>query len=142
MDEKTFVMLKPESVAGGHVGEILMRVEKAGFRLQAMKLVKVTLGQAEKLYEMHVGKSFYGDLINHIMSGPTLPMVVEGKEAVKRVRGMVGATNPEKAEAGTIRRDFGLSVTKNAIHAADSPENAEREIKIFFKPEEILTSYT
>ncbi|WP_309492943.1 nucleoside-diphosphate kinase [Candidatus Hecatella orcuttiae] len=138
MVEKTFAILKPETVARGLVGEVLRRIEQEGFRICAAKLVKATEKQAEKLYEMHVGKPFYKELLSHITSGPIFVMVVEGESAVQRLRALVGATNPAEAEKGTIRGDYGLTVTKNAIHAADSQENARRETAIFFAPEEIL----
>jgi nucleoside-diphosphate kinase len=131
-------MLKPEAISRGLIGEILKRIEKGGFKILALKLLKPTLKQAEKLYEMHVGKSFYHELVDHITSGLVLPLVVEGEDAIKKIRSLIGATNPAQAETGTIRRDFGLSVTKNVIHAADSPENAKRETSIFFTAGEIL----
>jgi len=139
MPERTFAMLKPETISRGLIGEIVKRIEDGGFTILAMKMTKPTLKQAEKLYEMHLGKGFYQELVDHITSGPVLPMIVEKGEAIKKLREMVGATNPSQAEAGTIRRDFGLSVTQNTIHAADSPENAEREAKIFFTADEVLS---
>lgn len=138
MVEKTFVMLKPETVSRNLSGEIVKRIENAGFRIVAMKLTRASLQQAQKLYEPHIGKSFYNELIQHIISGPILPMIVEKADAIKRMRTLIGATNPAQAETGTIRKDFGISLTKNAIHAADSPQNAEREAKIFFNVNEII----
>jgi len=138
MAERTFVMLKPEAVTRRLSGEIIKRIEKEGFRIVAVKLTKATLEQAERLYEVHVNKSFYKELVNNITSGPILPMVVEGKDAVRRMRALIGATNPAQAEVGTIRRDFGLSITKNVIHAADNPENSQKEIEIFFSEDEIM----
>ncbi|MEM2960816.1 MAG: nucleoside-diphosphate kinase [Candidatus Bathyarchaeia archaeon] len=138
MVERTFVMLKPETVSRNLIGEVIKRIESAGFRVVAMKLTKATLQQAQKLYEPHIGKSFYNELIQHITSGPILPMIVEKEDAVNRMRAFIGATNPAQASVGTIRKDFGISITKNAIHAADSPQNAEREAKIFFNANEIL----
>lgn len=104
-----------------------------------MKFVKANLSQAEKLYEPHKGKSFYNELINHITSGPIIPMIVVGEDAVKRMRMLIGATNPKEAKPGTIRGDLGISITMNIIHAADSPENFIRESKIFFNENEILS---
>ncbi|MFH1328349.1 MAG: nucleoside-diphosphate kinase [Candidatus Bathyarchaeota archaeon] len=138
MNERTFVMIKPEAVARGLIGDILKRIESEGFHILSVKLIRATVADGERLYEMHASKSFYNELINHVTSGPILPMVVEGPKCIARIRQMAGATNPAKAEAGTIRGDFGISVTKNIIHSADSPENAEREIKIFFNEREIL----
>lgn len=136
--EKTFAIIKPETVARRLIGEVLKRIEQEGFKVCAAKLLRATVKQAEKLYEMHVGKPFYKELLDHITSGPIFAMVIEGENAVQRLRTLVGATNPAEAEKGTIRGDFGLTITKNAIHAADSPENAERETSIFFTSEEIL----
>ncbi len=134
------VLLKPETVSRGLVGEIISRIEKRGFSITSLKIVLVTRGQAEELYVVHRGKPFYESLIEHITSGPVVAMVVEGLDVVHVVRQMIGATNPCEADPGTIRRDYGLTITKNAIHATDSLENAEREIKIFFKSEEIISS--
>lgn len=134
------VLLKPETVSRGLVGEIISRFEKRGFSTTSFKIVLVTRGQAAELYVMHRGKPFYESLIEHITSGPVVAMVVEGLDVVRVMRQMIGATNPCEADPGTIRRDYGLTITKNAIHAADSLENAEREIKIFFKSEKIISS--
>lgn len=139
--EQTFTMLKPETIMRGLIGEVIARIEKRGFNVVAMKMVNVTPKQAATLYEMHKGKPFYNKLIRHIRSGPVVVMVVEGPDVVKSLRQMIGATNPSKAEKGTIRGDYGLTETKNVIHAADSLKNAKREIKIFFSKDEIF-SYT
>ena len=137
--ERTFAILKPETVSNRLVGEVIGRLEKAGFKILAMKLIWATREQAEKLYEVHVGKPFYLELINHITSGPIVPMVLEAEDAVSRLRKLIGATDPAKAEPGTIRGDLGITITKNIIHAADSPESFEREHKIFFSQGEILS---
>ncbi|MBS7643353.1 nucleoside-diphosphate kinase [Candidatus Bathyarchaeota archaeon] len=137
--ERTLVLLKPETVLRGLVGEIISRIEKRGLSITSFKIVSVTRRQAEELYIMHRGKPFYESLIEHITSGPVVAMVVEGLDAIRTMRRMIGATNPCEADPGTIRGDYGLTITKNVIHAADSFENAEREIKIFFKPEEIIS---
>lgn len=139
MVEKTFVFLKPETIMRGLVGETVSRIENKGFNIAAMKLVWMTRDQAERLYEMHRGKEFYEQLIEHVTSGPIVAMVVEGPYAIRAVRKMVGATNPVEAEPGSIRGDYALVTTSNIIHASDSQENAEREIKIFFRKEEILS---
>jgi len=137
--ERTFVFLKPETIMRGLVGEIVSRIENKGFNIAAMKLLWMTRDQAGRLYEIHRGKEFYEQLIEHVTSGPILAMVVEGPYAIRAVRKMVGATNPVEAEPGSIRGDYALVTTCNIIHASDSRENAEREIKIFFKGEEILS---
>lgn len=134
------MLLKPETILRGLVGEIISRIERRGLSIASFKMVSVTRRQAEELYTMHRGKPFYESLIEHITSGPVVAMVVEGLDAIRVMRRMIGATNPCEAEPGTIRGDYGLTITKNVIHAADSLENAEREIKIFFKPEEIIST--
>lgn len=139
MSERTFVFLKPEAVARGLIGEILMRIERKGLCIAAMKLTQMSREQAEKLYEMHRGKKFYEELIKHVTSSPVLALVVEGPNAIKVLRKLAGATDPTEAEAGTIRGDYALQVTPNVIHAADSRENASREIPIFFSQKEILS---
>ena len=139
MSELTFAMLKPETIKLGLIGEIIESLEERRWKIVAMKLIKVTRKQAEKLYEIHKGNPFYRGLVKHILSGPVVVMVVKGNRVVKGLRKAIGATDPKKARAGTIRTDFGVSIEQNIIHAADSLENAEREIKIFFKPNEILS---
>lgn len=138
MTEHTLVFLKPEAVMRGIMGEIISRIERKGFNIAAMKLTQLTKSQAERLYEMHKGKSFFDALVQHVTSGPVLAIIVEGPNAVSVIRNMIGKTNPQEAQPGTIRADYGLNVTKNVIHASDSQESAEREIKIFFSKHEIL----
>ena len=138
MIERTFAMLKPDAVTRGLIGQVIARLEAKGLKVVAMKMLKVDRKMAERLYEIHKGKPFYDGLIEYSMSGPVVAMILEGEGAVRRLRQVIGATDPVKAEPGTIRRDFGLGVLKNVIHAADSPENAEREMQIFFEESEIL----
>lgn len=135
--EDVFIMLKPEAVKHNLIGRIIDRIEKAGFKIVAMKMLRASLDQAERLYEVHKGKPFYEELIRHITSGPIVAMVVRGENAVKKLRKMAGATDPREAEKGTIRGDFGISITENVIHVADSLENSRREIPIFFSEMEI-----
>jgi nucleoside-diphosphate kinase len=132
-------MLKPSTVARGLVGKVVGRVELKGLKIVAMKLTWVTEEKAAKLYSAHKGKPFYTSLVEFITSGPIVAMVVEGDEAVKVVRKLIGATNAKEAEPGTIRGDFAMSNQKNAIHASDSVENAKCEMNIFFASEEILS---
>jgi nucleoside-diphosphate kinase len=139
LSERTFVFLKPEAIMRDLVGDIIGRIEKRGLNIIAMKLTWMTKEQAERLYEMHKGKHFYQELIDHVTSGPILAIIVEGPNAVKLMRKIIGATDPVEAEPGTIRGDYALAKTCNIIHASDSSENAEREMKIFFKPNEILS---
>jgi len=135
--ERTFVFLKPEAVRRGLIGEILMRIEKKGLRIRALRLYRMTRQEAEELYAPHKGKEFFERLVEHVISGPILLMVIEGPGAIRAMRQLIGATDPLEAVPGSIRGDYGLNITANIIHAADSPENAEREMRIFFKDEEI-----
>ncbi len=138
MKERTLVFLKPGAVIRGLMGEIITRIERKGLKITAMKLLRLNKEKAEELYEMHRGKTFFQELVAHVTSGPVLAMVVEGPNAITVMRNLIGKTNPLEAGPGTIRGDYALNVTKNVIHASDSPENAEREIRIFFKEEEIV----
>jgi nucleoside-diphosphate kinase len=135
--EQTFSFLKPESVMRGLIGEIVSRFERKGLLLVGAKLMQMSHDQAERLYGVHKGKPFFNELVSHVTSGPVFLMVWEGPNAVTVVRNLVGATNPLNAAAGTIRGDFALQVTPNAIHGADSPENAKREMSIFFPSSEV-----
>jgi nucleoside-diphosphate kinase len=137
--EQTFVMLKPSTVARAMVGKVVQRIEEKGLKIVAMKLTQVTKETASQLYKVHKGKPFYDDLADFITSGPVVAMVLEGDEAVKVTRRLIGATNAKEAEPGTVRGDFALSNQKNVVHASDSVENARSEMAIFFEPEEILT---
>jgi len=138
LKERTLVFLKPSAVIRGLMGEIISRIERKGLKITAMKLLKLSREKAEELYEMHKEKAFFQELVSHVTSGPVLAMVIEGPNAIAVMRNLIGKTNPLEASPGTIRGDYALNVTKNVIHASDSPENAEREIKIFFKEEEIV----
>jgi nucleoside-diphosphate kinase len=131
-------MVKPDGVKRGLVGEVIGRLEKKGLQLKAMKLLQVTPELAGKHYEEHKDKSFYPDLIKFITSGPSVPMVWEGRDAVTVVRTAMGATDPVKAVPGTIRGDFGLAMTENIVHGSDSDESAERELALYFVPEELV----
>jgi nucleoside-diphosphate kinase len=139
MTERTFAMIKPDAVERGLIGQVIARLEDKGLKVVAMRMLRVDRKMAERLYEIHRGKPFYDGLMEYSMSGPVVAMILEGEDAVKRLRQAIGATDPAKAEPGTIRHEFGLSVLKNVIHAADSPENAEREMRIFFEKSEILS---
>jgi nucleoside-diphosphate kinase len=139
--ERTYLMVKPDGVQRGLCGEIVNRFEKKGLKLVAMKLMVIPKDVAENHYGEHKGKKFYDSLISYITSGPVLAMVWEGDNAVAVCRNMMGKTNPQESAPGTIRGDYGMQTGMNLIHGSDSPESAEREIKIFFKPEE-LVSYT
>jgi len=136
--ERTFVMVKPDGVQRGLVGEIISRIERKGLKIVAMKMLRIPKELAEEHYAEHRAKPFFSSLLSYITSGPVVAMVVEGKNAVKVVRKLVGATNPSEAEPGTIRGDFGLDLGRNVVHASDSAASAEREIGLFFRNEEIL----
>jgi nucleoside-diphosphate kinase len=139
--ERTFSFIKPESVMRGLIGEIISRFERKGLTLVAAKLIQMSPEQAQRLYDVHRGKQFFQQLLSHVTSGPVFVMIWEGPNAVAVVRNLVGATNPAVAAPGTIRGDLALNVTPNAIHAADSVENANRELAIFFTAQEI-TGYS
>lgn len=140
MSELEFVMIKPDAVKRGLVGEIISRIERKGLKIKALKMIQMSKEMAEKLYEEHRGKPFFEDLVGYVTSGPVVVMVVEGPNAVYVMRKMIGDTDGSKAEPGTIRGDFALSKARNLIHATDSPEKVEREMSIFFKKEELLNT--
>ncbi|MCQ2559999.1 MAG: nucleoside-diphosphate kinase [Clostridia bacterium] len=136
--EKTYVMIKPDGVQRGLVGEIITRFEKKGLKLAALKLLQITPELAGQHYGEHKGKPFFENLVEYITSGPVVAMVWEGREAVAAARKMMGATRPMEAELGTIRADFGMDVERNLIHGSDSVASAEKEIKLFFDPDEVI----
>ena len=138
--ERTFVAIKPDGVQRGLVGEIVKRFEQKGYKIAALKMLQVTDAQARAHYAEHEGKPFYPRLIKYIQSGPVVAMVIEGYNAVAGVRHLMGATNPDNAEVGTIRADFAQLMGYNVVHGSDSVESAEREIKIYFNENEIFTS--
>ena len=137
--ERTYLMVKPDGVQRGLCGEIVSRFEKKGLKLIAMKLMIIPKDVAENHYGEHKGKKFYDSLISYITSGPVLAMVWEGENAVSICRNMMGKTNPAESAPGTIRGDYGMVTGLNIIHGSDSVESAEREIRIFFKPEELVS---
>ncbi|MEG0217051.1 MAG: nucleoside-diphosphate kinase [Raoultibacter sp.] len=130
--QKTYIMIKPDGVRNGHIGEIINRFERAGLSLERMELGMVTTDQAKANYAEHEGKPFYDGLVSYITSGPVVKMVISGEGAVLKCRSLMGATDPAAAAPGTIRGDFGLVMDENVIHGSDSPESAEREMGIFF----------
>ena len=141
MAERTFIAIKPDGVKRNLIGKIITRFEEKGYKIIGLKLLQATEEMAAKHYAEHVGKSFYNRLIYYITSAPIVAMVVEGYNAVESVRHMVGATDPLKADVGTIRADFAQIMQYNVIHASDSLASAEREIDIYFKPEEIYDNW-
>jgi len=131
------VLLKPDAVQRGLVGEIVRRFEDRGLKLVAMKMLRVSRSLAESYYAEHKGKAFFEPLMAYISSGPVVAMVLEGDGSVALVRTMMGKTNAAEAEPGTIRGDYGLTIGRNVIHGSDGPESAKREIGFFFKPDEL-----
>lgn len=137
--EKSLVIIKPDGVQRGLVGEILGRLERRGLRLVAMKMQSVSPELAARHYAVHQGKPFYDGLVSYISSSPVVVLAVEGNKAIEAVRQTVGATNPTAAAPGTIRADFGLEIGRNLIHASDGPETAAQELALWFAPEEFVT---
>lgn len=136
--EWTLAMLKPDALARNLTGTIVQRLEQEGFRIIAIRKVRLSESTARKFYEIHQNKPFFSSLIRYITSGPVIAMVLERENAVAHLRKVMGATDPAQAEPGTIRHQFGLSIERNTIHGSDSPENAEREILFFFSLEELV----
>jgi nucleoside-diphosphate kinase len=137
--EQTYVMVKPDGVQRGLCGEIVSRFEKKGLKIVAMKFMLIDKATAEVHYGEHKGKKFFDSLISFITSGPVLAMVMEGDNAVAVCRNLMGKTNPQESAPGTVRGDFGMVTGMNLIHGSDSITSAEREISIFFKPEELVS---
>lgn len=131
--EQSLVFIKPDAVKKQFVGQIIARFEANGLQIVSLKKMAMTCELADKHYAEHVDKPFYPGLREFVTSGPIVAMVLEGEGAIAKIRTLCGATNPEEADAGTIRADFGGSMTENAVHASDSSESAAREIGIFFK---------
>ena len=137
MIERTLSIIKPDAVARGLIGEILRRLESGGLKVMATKLVRLTPEQARAFYAVHKDRPFFAGLTEYMSFGPILVSVLEGEGAIMRNREIMGATNPAKAAPGTIRREWGKDVEKNAVHGSDGAETAASEIGFFFKPEEI-----
>jgi nucleoside-diphosphate kinase len=139
--ERTLVLIKPDGVKRGLVGTLLARFELKGLKIVAARFFQMTPEHAARHYAEHQGKPFFNGLVQHITSGPLLALALEGRAAIPVVRLMTGATNPQTAAPGTLRGDFGLAMTANLIHASDSPASAERELGLFFRPEDYV-AYT
>ncbi len=135
---RTFTMIKPDAVSAGHTGAILAKINEAGFRIIAMKLTKLSKERAGQFYEVHKERPFYGELVDFMSSGPIVAAVLEKDNAVEDFRKLIGATNPAEAEPGTIRALYAKSIGENAVHGADSDENAEREASFHFAQTEIF----
>ena len=139
--ERTFIAIKPDSVQRGLIGKIIIRIEDKGFKIIGLKMLHVTEELAAKHYAEHVNKPFYKDLVKFITSAPIVAMVVAGENAVSAMRQLMGKTNPDNAEAGSIRASFSQEMSYNSIHGSDSIESAEREISIYFKEEELCNNW-
>ncbi|MBN2713975.1 MAG: nucleoside-diphosphate kinase [Planctomycetes bacterium] len=131
--QRTLIIVKPDGVARGIIGQILSRFENKGFRIAAMRIMQISLATAKKHYAEHAGKPFYPGLLKFITCGPVVVMAIEGNDAIRVCRKMMGATFGPEAEPGTIRGDFGISRTQNLIHGSDSPKSAKRELALYFK---------
>ena len=130
--ERTLILVKPDAFARGLTGEIIRRFENKGLEITALRHMQVTEDLAKQHYAEHDGKPFFGELVEFITSGPIVAMVLEGEQAIKAARQVIGATNPLEATTGSIRGDFAIEVGKNMVHGSDSPESGEREAKLFF----------
>jgi nucleoside-diphosphate kinase len=130
--ERTLVIVKPDAVRKGVAGQVIARFERAGLRILALRMVHLSIPQAEGFYAVHRERPFFGSLTSFMNQGPCIPMVLEGEGAIARVRELMGATNPAQAAPGTIRKDFGESIEANAVHGSDSPGSAAFEIMFFF----------
>ena len=136
--ERTFILVKPDGVQRGLVGEVISRLERRGLRLVAARFQLVSRNTAERLYAVHQGKPFYDGLLDYITSGPVMAMVWEGPSAITAVRQTIGATRPIEAEPGSLRHDFSLEVGRNLTHASDSVETARKEIDLWFRSEDLV----
>src|SRR5499425_1634522 len=136
--QKTFTILKPDTVRAGRAGAIISEIERAGFRIRAMKMLHLTETQAQGFYYVHKERPFFGSLVKFMTEGPIVAMALEADNAVEKLRRLMGATDPAKAEPGTIRKQFGTNIERNAIHGSDGPETAAFEIGYFFNQLEIV----
>ena len=137
--EQTLIIVKPEGVQRGLIGQVIARFEQKGLKVVGLKLMQIPREMAERHYAEHAGKPFYEGLVNHITSSPVVVGVFEGPEAISVARTMMGVTNPKAAAPGTIRGDYGLDIGLNIIHGSDGPESAVREVSIFFTPAELVS---
>ena len=139
MNNRTFTMIKPDAVENSHIGAILEKINSAGFKIVAMKLTKLSREKAEKFYEVHNERPFFGELVAFMSRGPIVAAILEKNNAVEEFRKLIGATNPAEAEEGTIRNLYATSMGENAVHGSDSDSNAEIEGAFHFSSEEILS---
>jgi nucleoside-diphosphate kinase len=130
--EQTLAIIKPDAVAARHAGRIIARIEEAGFQIRAMRQLRLSQSQAEGFYAVHRQRPFFGSLTSFMASGPVIVLALEAEDAIKKWRGLMGATDPAKADAGTLRKEFGASIENNATHGSDAPETAAFELGYFF----------
>lgn len=141
MSNKTLAIIKPDAVKDNHVGEIITMINKAGFKVKALKMIKLSEDAAKAFYEIHKDKPFYGELVEYMTSGPCVPIALEKENAVEDYRKLIGATDPAKAAEGTVRKLYARSVQFNAVHGSDSDENATKEIAFFFSSKDLIENY-
>jgi nucleoside-diphosphate kinase len=136
--ERTFSIIKPDATRRNLTGKIIAKIEDAGLRVVASKRIRMTRAQAEGFYAVHKDRSFYGELVEQMIAAPVVVQVLEGDDAITKYREVMGATNPDKAAAGTIRKEFALNMGENSVHGSDAPETAAEEIRFFFTDAEIV----
>ncbi len=142
MGTKTLAIIKPDAVENGHTGEIISMIINANFKIKAMKMTQLTESSAKGFYEIHKERPFFGELVEYMTSGPCVPMALERENAVEEYRKLIGATDPAKADDGTVRKLFAKNIQANAVHGSDSDENAAIEIAHFFSRNERLNNFT
>ncbi len=138
MKQKTLAIIKPDAVEKGVIGDIIQKIQEAGFKILGMKYIRLSVPQAKAFYNIHKDKPFYNDLVKYMTSGPVVPIALEKNNAIEDFRKLIGSTDPAKAEEGTIRKLYGTNIERNAIHGSDSPENGEREVLFFFSLSELI----
>jgi nucleoside-diphosphate kinase len=138
MKQRTLAIIKPDSVEKQVIGDIIQRIQNAGFKILGMKYTRLTEAQAKAFYEVHKDKPFFESLVKYMTSGPVVPIALEKENAIEDFRKLIGSTDPAKAEEGTIRKLYGTNIERNAIHGSDSPENGKREVAFFFALSELV----
>ena len=141
MNNKTLAIIKPDAVEKGYTGAIISMITKAGFKIRAMKQIRLTKSSAEGFYAVHKQRAFFGELVEYMTSGPCIPIALEKENTVEDYRKLIGATDPSKAAEGTVRKLFAVNIQLNAVHGSVSDENAEKEIAHFFSSNELLNNY-
>ncbi|NNG26704.1 MAG: nucleoside-diphosphate kinase [Ignavibacteriaceae bacterium] len=142
MGNQTLAIIKPDAVENGHTGEIISMIIKARFKIKAMKMIRLSESSAKGFYEIHKERPFFGELVEYMTSGPCIPMALERENAVEEYRKLIGATDPVKADEGTVRKLFAKNIQANAVHGSDSDENAALEISHFFSRDKRLNNFT